>query len=91
MPKLSISDFELVSKLGSGATGTVYKAQLKNNCEEVGESHACYAIKVIKLEKKCMGNIQEVFKLKNVEHPNIVKCHTSFFEDGNLYIVMEYA
>lgn len=29
--------------------------------------------------------------LKNIEHPNIIKCYLSFIEDEYLYIVMDYA
>jgi len=35
--------------------------------------------------------LQEAFMLKNINHPNIIKCHMSFVEDDYLYIVMEYA
>ncbi len=34
---------------------------------------------------------REVFMLKNIEHPNIIKCYLSFMEDEYLYIVMDYA
>jgi serine/threonine protein kinase len=34
---------------------------------------------------------REVFMLKNIEHPNIIKCYLSFMEDDYLYIVMDFA
>ena len=35
--------------------------------------------------------LKEVEMLKELKHPNIIKYHDSFADDGNLYIVMEYA
>lgn len=45
----------------------------------------------ISLEHKSKDTVKEVFMLKNITHPNIIKCHASFIEDDFLYIVMEYA
>ena len=29
--------------------------------------------------------------MRNLKHPHIIKYHTSFMEEGNLHILMEYA
>jgi len=41
--------------------------------------------------KKSQDILKEVFMLKNISHPNIIKCHLSFVEEDYLYIVMENA
>jgi serine/threonine protein kinase len=34
---------------------------------------------------------QEVKILRKVRHPNIIRYYTSFYDNSNLYIIMEYA
>ncbi|CAI2364136.1 unnamed protein product [Moneuplotes crassus] len=84
--KASLIDYEIISEIGSGATGTVYKCKLKSD-----ESQEKYAIKRIKIGKKSKDVLKEVFMLKNISHPNIIKLHTSFVDSEYLYMVMEYA
>jgi serine/threonine protein kinase len=87
---LSLKDFEIISKIGSGTNGTVYKTKLLVP-HDFGTNDEYFAIKTISLERKSKDTVKEDFILKNITHPNIIKCHASFVEDNYLYIVMEYA
>ena len=84
----SLSDFKIICELGKGSYGLVYKVQsiIDNNT---------YVIKKMELkhmkEKQQNEAWKEVMILKKVNHPNIIKYHTSFLEEDCLYIVMEYA
>ena len=84
----SLSDFKILCELGKGSYGLVYKvqSQIDNNI---------YVIKKMELkhmkEKQQNEAWKEVMILKKVNHSNIIKYYTSFLEDDNLYIVMEYA
>ena len=72
----------------------MYKAKLVSVTDAYDSCHGeetLYAIKKINLQHKSKDTIKEVFMLKNIAHPNIIKCHTSFVEDNHLHIVMEYA
>lgn len=91
---LCLSDFEILCEIGSGTNGTVYKAKLSAGhilLENADSNSTIFAIKKISLGDKSKDTVKEVFMLKNITHPNIIKCYASFIEDENLYIVMEYA
>lgn len=64
---LTLDDFEILGEIGSGTNGTVYKAKLMKEGEEF------YAIKKINLSSKSQDMVKEVFMLKNIVHPNIIK------------------
>lgn len=87
--KMSISDFEVLSKLGDGAYSTVYKVKRVND----GMIYALKKVKMQNLNKKEKKNaLNEVRILASIEHPNIISYKEAFFdESGNLCLVMEYA
>lgn len=81
-------DFTYLYEIGKGSFGVVYKVKsLLDN--------KIYAIKKLDLrnmkEENLRESLEEVSILKNLNHPHIIKCYTSFLEDEFLYIVMEYA
>ncbi len=84
----SINDFKIICELGRGSYGVVYKVQSLLNQE-------IYVIKKMELkhmkEKQQKESWKEVMILKKVNHPNLIKYYTSFLEEDNLYIIMEYA
>ena len=82
----SIYDFDFLKYLGGGNTCHYAKVRSKLN-------NKIYAMKIITnidlnqykhLEKK-------LYILKTLDHPNILKYYSSFIENDNYYIIMEYA
>ncbi|KAI8879653.1 kinase-like protein [Backusella circina FSU 941] len=86
--ELKLSDFKIQRTLGTGSFGRVHLVQSKIN-------RRYYALKVLKKA--------EIVQLKQVEHTNderailtsiknhfIVNLWSSFQDDGNLYMVMDY-
>ena len=73
-----LSDFIVEKELGKGNFGAVY----------------LYALKEIKREMYNEDQRLEVEKeirlLKDLNHPHVIKYFTSFQENGNFYIVIEY-
>ena len=79
--------YEIQGVIGMGAYGVVLKAVNKHNKETVAikkfkESDSNPIIKKIAL--------REVWALKNVSHPNIVKFKEAFRRDHKLNIVFEF-
>lgn len=83
-----ISDFMIIKELGRGSYGVVSKVQSLKNGE-------IYVIKSLDLsimkERQQKEAWKEAMILKKLDHPNIIKYYTSFLENENLNIVMEYA
>ena len=74
------SEYELISKLGEGHFGVVYKARKDGDY---------YAVKEVNnINDRAL---QEIEILEDVEHDNIVEYFEHFIKDGELAIVMEYA
>lgn len=74
--RVCLSDFEIISEVGSGATGTVYKCRLKSGMpifSNLDKTNEIIAIKRKKIGKKSKDILKEVFMLKNIDHPNIIK------------------
>jgi len=44
-----------------------------------------------KVKEGISTDISEVYVMKEVNHPNIIKLHETFYEEGMLYMVMEFA
>ncbi|XP_060815017.1 serine/threonine-protein kinase ULK3 isoform X1 [Bombus pascuorum] len=84
----SVSDYTLLEKIGAGSYATVYKAFKKDGCREV------VAIKCVdksSLSKSAIDNIvTEIYLLKILRHENIVEMRDFFWDEGHIYIVMEY-
>jgi NIMA (never in mitosis gene a)-related kinase len=86
----TISDFEILQKLGKGAFGNVYLVKRKADKK-------IYALKKViiqKLNKKEQDNsVNEVRILASISHPNVIGYKEAFWEDStqSLNIVMEYA
>lgn len=62
-----MEDFIIISEIGSGTNGTVYKAKVKkepNYIQERDEKEIYYAIKEINLQFKSKDSINEVSMLK---------------------------
>ena len=82
-----LSDFIVEKELGKGNFGAVYLVTSKL-------TKKVYALKEIKREMYNEDQRLEVEKeirlLKDLNHPHVIKYFTSFQENGNFYIVIEY-
>lgn len=80
-----MDNFEIISTLGVGSFGTVYKAKNKSN-------NQLYAIKKFNKKyyslEKCK-ELREVKSLTKLDHKNIVKLEDIILEDNNLYLIFE--
>ena len=85
-----LSDFNIVSKLGTGSYSEVYKVQRKSNDQT-------YALKKVTLEnlsqKERENALNEVRILASITHDNIIGYKDAFLAEGGKYlcIVMEFA
>ncbi len=85
--QLNKHDFKLVSNLGEGSFGKVYKV-------EHVPSKANYAIKVMAKDKlknpKMLKQVQtEIQIMESIHHENIVELVTYFENEANIYLVLE--
>ncbi|KAN0053289.1 hypothetical protein ACTA71_009738 [Dictyostelium dimigraforme] len=81
------NQYNLIEPIGEGTEGRVFKAfciPLKENV----------AIKVVELDKMDPQFVKDVIKEVKVmngnNHPNLIHYHTSFLENNQLWLVMDY-
>ena len=81
--------YEVRTKLGEGAMGTVYKGVKKSN-------GSTWAIKCIDMRKVLLrpdinpaAIIHEAEMIRKLRHPGIIQLEDVFADDRNLYLVME--
>jgi serine/threonine protein kinase len=76
--------FELLSKIGEGAYGSVYKARDTRSNELV-------AIKILKLDRKSINSLRtEILVLQDCDSNFIVAYKGTFRKNNNVWIVMEW-
>src|SRR5436190_21167458 len=83
-----IGSYEIVSPLGNGGMGEVYKVRQTI-------SQRTEAMKVLlsgSAERPELAErfLREIRVLANLSHPNIAALHTAFRHDDQLIMVMEY-
>ena len=83
-----LSDFEILQVLGKGSFGYVVKVRSKKDLK-------IYAMKKVDLSKvdeskKKYYENESIF-LKKLIHPNICRLYSTFKENNNIYMIMEYA
>ncbi|MCQ2821138.1 MAG: protein kinase, partial [archaeon] len=76
--------YTLDTKLGSGASGAVYKAANK----KTGLIRAIKLISKKRVQNKDFDN--ELLLFKSLDHPNIVKLYDCYVDDSSYYLVEEY-
>ncbi|KAL5554500.1 hypothetical protein UlMin_041901 [Ulmus minor] len=83
---IHFSELERVSRVGSGSGGTVYKVIHR-------PTGKVYALKVI------YGNHDDYFRnqicreieiLRDVDNPNVVRCHDMFDHNGEIQVLLEF-
>lgn len=82
-----LSDFEQLSRLGSGSFGTVYKVKRKLD----GATYVLKNVRIVELSYKEQSDaINEVTILSQLDSLYVVRYYDSFLDGDSLYIVMEY-
>lgn len=87
---MSIHDFEIQKKLGSGSFSEVYKVKRISD----QQVYAMKKVKLAKLSKKEQENaLNEIRILASVDHKNVIGYKEAFFDETTniLCIVMEMA
>lgn len=87
---MSLLDFDIVKKLGSGSFSDVFQVRRKSD----QQVYAMKKVKLDKLTKKEQENaLNEVRILASVDHKNVIGYKEAFFEEytKTLCIVMEMA
>ncbi|EGV62048.1 spindle assembly checkpoint kinase [Yamadazyma tenuis] len=88
-PSVSLSHFEIGKTLGKGKLGSVY-------CVKHKASNFVCALKVMNLETlrslKLQKNLQREIEIQSsLQHPNILKLFSYFYDSKNVYLVIEYS
>jgi serine/threonine protein kinase/tetratricopeptide (TPR) repeat protein len=84
-PLRRVDEFELLSELGRGNMGTVFRAWQPS----LGRQVALKVISGVNDEKAKARFRREVRALGRVDHPHLVKIYTSGFDDEVCYYTME--
>ena len=83
-----LADYDLLSELGRGAHGVVWRSRSRKN-------KRTYAIKEVILRRLGRKDRKRVLVesklLRSLHHPHIVKYFASFIQRGTAHLVMEYA
>lgn len=82
------SDYDIISKIGSGSFGSVFKVHHK----KTGQFRA---MKVIKKDTVCLQDddqkfLKEIEILIKADHPNIIKIYEYYVDNINYYLIMEF-
>ena len=85
---MTTADFQFIKEIGKGTFSTVYKVRRRID----GKYYALKKIIAHKLKPKERENqLNEIRILASIDNPYIIAYKEAFFEDNDLYIVMEYA
>lgn len=86
----SMQDFDIITELGKGSFGIVFKVKRKTD----DNIYALKKVYLSKLKLKEKNNaLNEIRILASISHPNIIKYKDAFYDDQTqcLCLVMEYA
>ncbi|KAH8397700.1 hypothetical protein KR215_010098 [Drosophila sulfurigaster] len=82
-----ITDYEILEKLGAGSYATVYKTRHKKQ----RTYHAIKYVEMSSLSQSSRDNlITEIRLLRDLKHKYIVTLQDFFWDDKNIYILLEY-
>ncbi|KAH7866912.1 hypothetical protein Vadar_026584 [Vaccinium darrowii] len=84
--QVNFSELDRINRIGSGSGGTVYKVLHR-------PSGKVFALKVIygHHEDSVRRQIcREIEILRDVDNPNVVKCHDMFDHSGEIQVLLEY-
>lgn len=86
----SITDFEILKRLGEGSFGTVYQVKRKSD----GKIYAMKKVKMLSLSTKEKENaLNEVRILASIKSPYVISYKEAFYDDASscLCIIMDFA
>ncbi|XP_057807965.1 serine/threonine-protein kinase ATG1c-like [Salvia miltiorrhiza] len=82
-----VGDYVVGKQIGAGSFSTVWHARHRVHGTEV----AIKEIVTSRLNPKLQESLKsEIFILKKINHPNIIRLHDMIEEPGKMYIVLEY-
>lgn len=82
-----VGDYVVGKQIGAGSFSTVWHARHRVHGTEV----AIKEMATSRLNPKLQESLKsEIFILKKVNHPNIIRLHDMIEEPGKIYIVLEY-
>ena len=81
--QITLADFEILSILGQGSSGTVYKANQRYGSTK--QQSRVVALKEVKMretisKKQYKDVINEVEMMKRIKHPHIIQLYDSFID-----------
>ncbi|KAK4419022.1 Serine/threonine-protein kinase ATG1c [Sesamum alatum] len=86
-PYYEVGDYMVGKQIGAGSFSTVWHARHRVHGTEV----AIKEIVTARLSPKLQESLKsEIFILKRINHPNIIRLHDMIEEPGKMYIILEY-
>ncbi|KAL3826037.1 hypothetical protein ACJIZ3_022066 [Penstemon smallii] len=83
----AVGDYMVGQQIGAGSFSTVWHARHRVHGTEV----AIKEIVTARLNPKLQDSLKsEIFILKRINHPNIIRLHDMIEEPGKIYIILEY-
>jgi len=87
-PKLTLDDFEIISKIGEGGFSAVYLVKMKSNGQFYALKQICkFCEKGQLLEANLL---QEKHILASIDSPHIIKLHAAFQSPEFCYFVLDF-
>ena len=85
---MQIEDLVLLKPVGKGAFGEVFLTSKKGTKKQFATKKVQKSVVLEEKVKKYFNN--EIYILKNVEHPNIIKLHEIKQTLNNFYLIFDY-